>query len=81
MSQNNLSSQSNNALRTLHQSILNCVDDHEDNQQLLLFIGIVLNDLDIVQSSMIYENIDVNQCITARNKRILEGFGCNFPTQ
>ena len=74
------SSQSSNstALRTLHQTIVNSVDEHEDNTQLLLFIGIELNDVDIVRSCLTHENLDVTQGITARNQQILEGFGCDF---
>jgi hypothetical protein len=66
------------ALHTLHKVILNDVDEHEDNQQLLLFIGIELNDIDIVRSCMEYENLDANQGITARNQKILEELGCDF---
>jgi hypothetical protein len=74
----NQSSQINTALRTLHEVILNDVDEHEDNPQLLLFIGIELNDIDIVRSCMEYENLDANQGITARNQKILEELGCDF---
>jgi len=77
----NQSSQINTALYTLYEVILNDVDEHEDNPQLLLFIGIELNDIDIVRSCMEYENLDVNQLITARNQQILEGFGCDFSGQ
>ena len=71
-------SSNSNALRTLHQAILNSVDSHEDNPQLLLFIGIALNDVDIVRSSMENYNIDGNRGITGRNQHILEQFGCDF---
>ena len=73
------SSNGNTALITLHQAISNDVDAHEDNPQLLLFIGIKLNDLDIVQRCIENYNIDPNQGITGRNQHILEQFGCNFP--
>lgn len=78
--QTSQSSQSSNstALRTLHQAILSSVDTHEDNPQLLLFIGIELNDLNIVRSCMENYNIDGNRGITGRNQHILEQFGCNF---
>jgi hypothetical protein len=78
--QSSQSNQSNNstALRTLHQAILSSVDSHEDNPQLMLFIGIELNDVNIVRSCMEYENLDANQGITARNQYILEQFGCDF---
>tara|TARA_Y100001970_G_C14256115_1_gene875523 strand:+ start:8570 stop:8836 length:267 start_codon:yes stop_codon:yes gene_type:complete len=78
MTQNNQSSNKDNALRTLHQAILSSVDEHQDNPQLLLFIGIALNDVDIVRSSIENYNIDGNQGITGRNQHILEQFGCDF---
>ena len=78
--QSSQSNQSNNitALRTLHQAILSSVDSHEDNPQLLLFIGIELNDLDIVLSCIENYNIDGNRGITGRNQDILQQFGCDF---
>lgn len=69
---------SRTALKTLYNAVLNTVDNHEDNPQLLLFIGITLNDLDIVRKCMEYENLDVDKGLTGRNKNILEQFGCNF---
>ena len=71
-------SERNIALRNLYEAIVTNVDSHVDNPQLLLFIGITLNDLDIVRSCMEYENLDANQGITARNQHILEQFGCSF---
>ena len=83
MSKNNQSSMSDisnsrTALKTLYNAVLNTVDSHEDNPQLLLFIGITLNDVDIVKKCMEYENLDANKGITGRNKHILKQFGCNF---
>jgi len=78
VSQSSQVSERNTALRNLYESIVTTVDSHVDNPQLLLFIGVVLNDVNIVQSCMEYENLDANQGITARNKHILEQFGCNF---
>ena len=67
------------ALRNLYQVIINSVDEHPDNPQLLLFIGITLNDVNIVQSCIEnYQNLDANLGITGRNQHILEQFGCNF---
>tara|TARA_B100001250_G_C19629318_1_gene713036 strand:- start:180 stop:467 length:288 start_codon:yes stop_codon:yes gene_type:complete len=71
-------SQRNTALRTLYQAILSSVDSHEDNPQLLLFIGIELNDVNIVRSCIENYNIDGNRGITGRNQHILEQFGCDF---
>ena len=65
-------------LKTLYNIILDTVDEHSDNPQLLLFIGIQLNDVEIVKSCMKYENLDFNQGITARNQEILKAMGCNF---
>ena len=78
VSQTSPVSERNTALRNLYEAIVATVDSHVDNPQLLLFIGITLNDLDIVRSCMEYENIDANQGITARNQHILEQFGCSF---
>ena len=78
VSQSSQVSERNNALRNLYEAIVGTVDSHVDNPQLLLFIGVVLNDVNIVQSCMEYENLDANQGITARNKYILEQFGCDF---
>ena len=75
---NNQRSNSENALRTLYQAILSSVDSHEDNPQLLLFIGIALNDVNIVRSSLEYENVSADKGITGRNQHILEQFGCDF---
>ena len=69
---------SRTALINLYKSVLNTVNEHEDNPQLLLFIGITLNDLDIVKKCMEYENLDANKGLTGRNKYILQQFGCNF---
>ena len=70
---------SETALRNLYQSILNVVNDHPDNPQLILFIGITLNDINIVRTCLEdYQNLDANLGITARNQQILEQFGCNF---
>ena len=67
------------ALRTLYQATLNTIDTHEDNPQLLLFIGIELGDVNIVRSCIDnYQNLDTNLGITGRNQSILEHFGCNF---
>ena len=79
ISQTSDSSNRATALRTLYQAISNTIDTHEDNPQLLLFIGIALNDVNIVQNCMENYNIDANQGITGRNQHILEQFGCNFP--
>ncbi len=75
------SSEGNIALRNLYEAIVATVDEHEDNPQLLLFIGIALNDVNIVQNCMENYNIDANQGITGRNQHILEQFGCNFPVR
>ena len=66
------------ALRNLYQATLNIVNDHPDNPQLLLFIGIELGDVNIVRSCIEYQNLDANQGITGRNQDILEQFGCSF---
>ena len=78
VSQTSSESERNIALRNLYEAIVTEVDSHEDNPQLLLFIGITLNDLNIVRSCMEYENLNANQGITARNQHILEQFGCDF---
>ena len=78
VSQSSQVSERNNALRNLYEAIVGTVDSHVDNPQLLLFIGVVLNDVNIVQSCMEYENLDASQGITARNQHILEQFGCDF---
>ena len=78
MSQTPPVSERNTALRTLYEAIVATVDSHVDNPQLLLFIGITLNDLNIVRSCMEYENLDASQGIPARNQHILEHFGCSF---
>lgn len=75
---NNQRSNRENALRTLYQATLNTIDDNEDNPQLLLFIGIALNDVNIVRSSLEYENVSADKGITGRNQYILEQFGCDF---
>ena len=75
---NNQISDKEKVLRTLYQAILSSVDSHEDNPQLLLFIGIALNDVDIVSSSLEYENVGADKGITGRNQHILEQFGCDF---
>ena len=69
--------QSREALKTLYNVILENVNDHPDNPQLLLFIGVELNDVDIVKNCNKYD-LDFNKGITARNKHILELMGCNF---
>ena len=66
------------SLRTLYQAVLSDVESHKDNPQLILLIGIELNDVDIIQSCLEDENLDVNQVITNRNQHILENFGCDF---
>tara|TARA_Y100000816_G_C26099278_1_gene582280 strand:- start:2013 stop:2243 length:231 start_codon:yes stop_codon:yes gene_type:complete len=65
------------ALKTLYNVILQAVNDHPDNPQLLLFIGVGLNDVDIVKNCEKYD-LDFNKGITARNKYILEQMGCKF---
>ena len=69
---------SRTALINLYKTVLNTVNDHEDNPQLLLFIGITLNDINIVNKCLEYENLDANKGLTGRNKYILEQFGCNL---
>ena len=66
------------ALRNLYQSTLTIINEHPDNPQLILFIGIELGDTNIVRECMEYENLDFNQGITARNQNILQQFGCSF---
>ena len=78
ISQTSDSSNRTTALRTLYQAISSTIDSHEDNPQLLLFIGVLLNDVNIVQNCMENYNLDANQGITGRNQHILEQFGCNF---
>jgi hypothetical protein len=66
-------------LRNLYQVIFNSVDEHPDNPQLILFIGIELGDVNIVRTCIEnYQNLDANLGITGRNQHILEQFGCNF---
>jgi len=78
MTESNQERSKTKALRTLYQAILSDVESHKDNPQLLLFIGIELNDVNIVSSSLKYENLDANKGITGRNKHILEQLGCDF---
>ena len=61
------------ALKTLYNAVLRTIDEHPDNKQLLLFIGIKLNDVDIVKNCMEY-NLDFNKGITARNQYILDQY-------
>ena len=61
------------ALKTLYNAVLQSIDEHPDNKQLLLFIGIKLNDVDIVNNCMEYD-LDFNKGITSRNQHILDQF-------
>ena len=61
------------ALKTVYNAVLRTIDEHPDNKQLLLFIGIKLNDVDIVKNCMEYD-LDFNKGITSRNQHILEQF-------
>ena len=61
------------ALKTLYNAVLQSIDEHPDNKQLLLFIGIKLNDVDIVKNCMEYD-LDFNKGITSRNQHILDQF-------
>lgn len=67
----------NTALKTLYNAVLQSIDEHPDNKQLLLFIGIKLNDVDIIKNCMEYD-LDFNKGITARNQHILDQFKCKF---
>ena len=71
-----LSEKQQNTLRTLADVAKLC--HSYDDKQLLLFIGIFLNDTDIVKQAIELE-VDVYCSISERNHQILQQFGCTFP--
>ena len=59
------------ALRTLRQAVLQDLDVHEDNPQLLLMVGVLLNDVGLVAEAVETYGADANRTLTQRNLRIL----------
>tara|TARA_A100001011_G_scaffold399933_1_gene511148 strand:+ start:210 stop:536 length:327 start_codon:yes stop_codon:yes gene_type:complete len=68
----------NLALRNFYRIIKDNVTDHSDNPQLLLLIGIELNELSIVQEVIANYDVNPTQNITGRNHHIMEQFVTNY---
>ena len=68
----------NRAWETLYQAIKVGVEDHEDNPQLLLMIGVILNSVPKVEEALDVYGADGGEDVTARNQNILRQFGIVF---
>ena len=68
----------NQAWETLYQATKAGVEDHEDNPQLLLMIGVILNSVPKVEEALDVYGADGGEDVTARNQNILRQFGILF---
>ena len=68
----------NRAWETLYQATKADVEDHEDNPQLLLMIGVILNSVPKVEEAIEVYGADGGEDVTARNQNILRQFGIVF---
>tara|TARA_B100001063_G_scaffold246791_1_gene287651 strand:- start:4321 stop:4635 length:315 start_codon:yes stop_codon:yes gene_type:complete len=66
------------AWETLYQAIKARVEEHEDNPQLLLMIGVFLNSVPKVEEALEVYGADGGEVVTARNQNILRQFGIVF---
>ena len=66
------------AWETLYQGIKAGVEEHEDNPQLLLMIGVILNSVPKVEEALDVYGADGGEDVTARNQNILRQFGIVF---
>ena len=72
------SPESNLALTNFYNIIKELVDQHNDNQQLLLLVAIELGNVNLVEE--VIENYDINpmQTISSRNIQIMRQFIPNY---
>ena len=57
--------------RNMYNLVKNNIDNHSDNPQLLLFIGVMINDVDMCREAIEVYNASANEPITQRNSTIL----------
>lgn len=74
---NDMSNMNETALRNLASAIESIVPQNASNIQLLLFVGIYLDDIAMVGRALDLE-ARADEILSVRNKRILQQFGCDF---
>ena len=57
--------------RNMYNLVKNNIDNHSDNPQLLLFIAVMLNDVDMCKEAIEVYNASANELLTQRNSNIL----------
>lgn len=57
--------------RNMYNLVKNNIDNHSDNPQLLLFIGVMINDVDMCKEAIEVYNASANELLTQRNSNIL----------
>ena len=57
--------------RNMYNLVKNNIDNHSDNPQLLLFIGVMINDVDMCREAIDVYNASANELLTQRNSNIL----------
>ena len=57
--------------RNMYNLVKNNIDNHSDNPQLLLFIGIIINEVDKCREAIEVYNASVNEHLTQRNSDII----------
>lgn len=57
--------------RNMYNIVKNNIDNHSDNPQLLLFIAVMINDVDMCKEAIEVYNASANELLTQRNSNIL----------
>jgi len=57
--------------RNMYNLVKNNIDNHADNPQLLLFIAVMINDVDMCKEAIEVYNASANELLTQRNSNIL----------
>ena len=57
--------------RNMYNLVKNNIDNHSDNPQLLLFIAVMINDVDMCKEAIEVYNASTNELLTQRNSNIL----------
>lgn len=57
--------------RNMYNLVKNNIDNHSDNPQLLLFIAVMINDVDMCKEAIEVYNASANELLTQRNSNIL----------
>ena len=57
--------------RNMYNLVKNNINNHSDNPQLLLFIGVMINDVGMCREAIEVYNASANELLTQRNSNIL----------